>query len=134
MLGLHENVLFSGLSLSIPANCVSIREASLQLLWYGINYHDQCCSVIQHACTYLPDFCQTSDQDSQSQCSTNVDRETLNTTQSGDNYESMRTEDTEMEEDGATETRPDDTTSPAVPQDNTSKQLLIKQLFFIHCS
>ena len=32
ILGLHENVLFSGLSLSIPANCVSNREASLQLL------------------------------------------------------------------------------------------------------
>ena len=60
-----------------------------------------------------------------------MDRETLNITQRGYNYESMRTEDTgtEMEEDGVTETRPDDTTSPAVQHINKSKQLLIKQLF-----
>ena len=82
-----------------------------------------CCSVIQHPCIYLPDFCQTSGQDSQSQCSTNVDREKLNTTQSGDNCDSTGSEDTCTEmEDGATEARTDDITSPAVPHDNKSRQ------------
>ena len=125
--------MFSGLSLSIPANCVSIREASLQLLWYGINYHDQCCGVIQHPCIYLADFCQSSDRDAQSQFSTDVDRETLNTTQSGDNYETTRSQDTcaEMEEGGATETPTDDITSPAVPHDNKSKQQRLKHLFLL---
>mgnify|MGYP001795929769 CR=1 FL=1 len=84
----------------------------------------QCCGVIQHPCTYLPDFCQTSDQDTQSQCSTYVDREMLNTTQSGDNCDSKRCQDpyTEMEADGVTETPTDDITSPAVPQDDKSRQ------------
>ena len=84
----------------------------------------QCCSVIHHPCIYLADFCQTSDQDTQSQFSTYVDREKLNTTQAGDNCESARGQDTgtEMEEGGATETRTDDITSPAVPQDDKSRQ------------
>ena len=84
----------------------------------------QCCGVIQHRCIYLPDFSQTSGQDTQSQCSTNVDRETLNTTQSGDNCDSTGSEDTctEMEEVGVAETRTDDITSPTVPHDNKSRQ------------
>ena len=93
----------------------------------------QCCGVIQHPCIYLPDFCQTSDQDSQSQCSTNVDREMLNTTQSGDNCDSTRSQDTcsEMEEDGVAETRTDDITSLAVPHDDKSKQQRLKHSFLL---
>ena len=93
----------------------------------------QCCGVIQHPCIYLPDFCQTSDQDTQSQGSTYVDREMLNTTQSGDNCDSTRSQDTctEMEADGVTETRPDYITSPAVPHDNKSKQQRLKHSFLL---
>ena len=88
----------------------------------------QCCGVIHHPCIYLPDFCQTSDRDTQSQFSTDVDREMLNTTQSGDNCDSKRSEDTcaEMEADGVTETRADDITSPAVPHDSKGKQQHLK--------
>ena len=54
-----------------------------------------------------------------------MNRETLNTTQSGDNCESARGQDTGTEieeEERATETRTDDMTSPAVPQDDKSRQ------------
>ena len=93
----------------------------------------QCCGIIQHPCIYLPDLCQTSDRDTQSQCSTNVDRETLNTTQGGDNCDLTRSQDTctEMEADGVTETGTDDITSPAVPHDNKSKQKRLKHSFLL---
>ena len=83
----------------------------------------QCCGVIQHPCTYVLDSPQTSDRHAQSQFSTDLDRETQNIIQSGDNCESASGQDTgtEMEEDDVTKTWTDDITSPAVPHDGKGK-------------
>ena len=65
----------------------------------------------------------TSVEHTQSQYSPHADISSQNTTQSGDNCDSTGSEDTCTEmEDGATEARTDDITSPAVPHDNKSRQ------------